>query len=109
MTDQLERLKAALSASYAFERELGAGGWATVYLAEGFRALKRRLGTTAGAVVHVLKDAIRCPSGHVPQGPSPAFKPGDAIGRSRTAQNDLGSSAFSFVPVRLRPSSIVSS
>jgi serine/threonine-protein kinase len=34
MTDALDRLKAALSNRYAIERELGAGGMATVYLAE---------------------------------------------------------------------------
>ncbi len=34
MTDQLDLLKAALSDRYAIERELGAGGMATVYLAE---------------------------------------------------------------------------
>ena len=34
MSDQLERLKSALAEQYAIERELGAGGMATVYLAE---------------------------------------------------------------------------
>jgi serine/threonine-protein kinase len=34
MADQFERLKAALSGRYQLERELGAGGMATVYLAE---------------------------------------------------------------------------
>ncbi len=33
MTDQLDHLKAALTARYAVERELGSGGMATVYLA----------------------------------------------------------------------------
>jgi serine/threonine-protein kinase len=33
MTDQLDRLKAALADRYTLERELGAGGMATVYLA----------------------------------------------------------------------------
>jgi formylglycine-generating enzyme required for sulfatase activity len=33
MTDQLEQLKAALADRYAIDRELGAGGMATVYLA----------------------------------------------------------------------------
>ncbi len=33
MSDQLERLKAALADRYAIERELGSGGMATVYLA----------------------------------------------------------------------------
>ncbi|MEO6056598.1 MAG: protein kinase [Gemmatimonadales bacterium] len=37
MADNLERLKAALAASYALERELGSGGMATVYLAEDLK------------------------------------------------------------------------
>ncbi len=47
MTDTFTRLKAALADRYRIEHELGAGGMATVCLAESFRALKRRLGTTA--------------------------------------------------------------
>jgi len=37
MTDQLERLKTALADRYAIERELGAGGMATVYLSEDLK------------------------------------------------------------------------
>jgi serine/threonine-protein kinase len=37
MTDVLDRLKAALSDRYAIEQELGAGGMATVYLAEDLK------------------------------------------------------------------------
>ncbi len=37
MTDTLDRLKAALADRYAIERELGAGGMATVYLAEDLK------------------------------------------------------------------------
>jgi len=37
MTDQLDRLNAALSDHYAVERELGRGGMATVYLAEDLK------------------------------------------------------------------------
>ena len=37
MADELESLKAALAERYAIERELGAGGMATVYLARGAR------------------------------------------------------------------------
>lgn len=37
MTDQLDRLKAALSDRYAIERELGSGGMATVYLANDLK------------------------------------------------------------------------
>ena len=44
MTDTIDRLKTALADRYTIEFELGAGGMATVYLAEGFPALKRGLG-----------------------------------------------------------------
>ena len=37
MTDQLARLATALADRYRFERELGAGGMATVFLAEGLK------------------------------------------------------------------------
>ncbi len=37
MTDQLSRLTAALAGKYRIERELGAGGMATVYLAEDLK------------------------------------------------------------------------
>ncbi len=37
MTDTFERLKAALAERYAIERELGAGGMATVYRAEDLK------------------------------------------------------------------------
>jgi len=37
VTDTLDRLKTALSDRYAIERELGAGGMATVRLAENLR------------------------------------------------------------------------
>ncbi len=37
MTDQLDRLTAALADRYTIERELGAGGMATVYLAEDLK------------------------------------------------------------------------
>lgn len=37
MTEPLDRLKAALADRYALEREIGAGGMATVYLAEDLR------------------------------------------------------------------------
>ena len=37
MADSFDRLKVALSARYALERELGSGGMATVYLAEDLK------------------------------------------------------------------------
>ena len=37
MTDELDRLKAALADKYGIERELGRGGMATVYLAEDLK------------------------------------------------------------------------
>ena len=37
MTDAFSRLKSALADRYAIERELGAGGMATVYLAEDLK------------------------------------------------------------------------
>ncbi len=37
MTDTVARLSAALSDRYVIERELGAGGMATVYLADDVR------------------------------------------------------------------------
>ncbi|MCH7839356.1 MAG: hypothetical protein IID38_03845 [Planctomycetes bacterium] len=37
MTDIFDRLKTALADRYAIERELGAGGTATVYLAEDLK------------------------------------------------------------------------
>jgi len=40
MTDAFDRLKAALSDRYTFERELGRGGLATVYLAEDLERLR---------------------------------------------------------------------
>ena len=57
MTDALDRLKAALADRYTIERELGAGGMATVYLAEDLRhhrkvalkVLRPELAATLGA------------------------------------------------------------
>ena len=37
MSDELDRLKAALADKYTIERELGRGGMATVYLAEDLK------------------------------------------------------------------------
>ncbi len=45
MSDQLDRLTAALADRYTIEEELGAGGMATVYLAHDIRLTTS--GTTA--------------------------------------------------------------
>ncbi|UCG88484.1 MAG: serine/threonine protein kinase, partial [Gemmatimonadota bacterium] len=37
MTDYLDRLKSAIADRYAIEREIGAGGMATVYLARDLK------------------------------------------------------------------------
>ena len=42
MPDTFDRLKSALADRYAIERELGAGGMATVYLAVRFRIADER-------------------------------------------------------------------
>ncbi len=42
MTDTFERLKAALADRYAIEHELGAGGMATVHLAEDLKPARWR-------------------------------------------------------------------
>ena len=66
MTDPLARLKAALADSYAIERELGAGGMATVYLAQDLKhrrkvavkVLRAELAAILGAaVIGVMYDA----------------------------------------------------
>ena len=57
MGDQLERLSAALADRYRIDRELGAGGMATVYLAEdlkhnrkvALKVLKPELAVAIGA------------------------------------------------------------
>jgi serine/threonine protein kinase len=41
MTDPLPRLTAALAEKYRIERELGAGGMATVYLAEDLKHARK--------------------------------------------------------------------
>ncbi len=42
MTNIIDRLKTALADRYAIQEELGAGGMATVYLAEDLNTLGRR-------------------------------------------------------------------
>ncbi len=57
MTDPLARLKTALAASYAIERELGQGGMATVYLAEDLKHRRK-------VAVKVLKPELAAAVGH---------------------------------------------
>jgi serine/threonine protein kinase len=45
VTQQTDRLNAALTGRYTIERELGAGGMATVYLAEGIATRCKRAPT----------------------------------------------------------------
>ncbi len=57
MTPLVARLTTALADRYAIERELGAGGMATVYLARGFPCAKARARPRrVNAPRHVLKD-----------------------------------------------------
>ncbi len=59
MTKLVDRLTTALSDSYAIERELGADGMATVYLARGFPCAKARARPRrVNAPRFVLKDDL---------------------------------------------------
>ncbi len=53
MTDVSDRLKAALADRYTIERELGRGGMATVYFAQGLCQLERDFGVGAWLWVSV--------------------------------------------------------
>jgi serine/threonine-protein kinase len=57
MSDQLERLTAALADRYAIEKQLGAGGMATVYLAEDIKHQRK-------VAVKVLKPELAAALGH---------------------------------------------
>ncbi len=54
MTDSLDRLKTALADCYAIEREIGAGGMATVYLAEDLKHHRK-------VAVKVLRPELAAP------------------------------------------------
>ncbi len=54
MTAPLDRLKAALADRYAIQEELGAGGMATVYLAEDLKHHRKV------AVKVLLPDCVTC-------------------------------------------------
>jgi hypothetical protein len=53
VTDQLDRLRAALADRYAIERELGAGGMATVYLAQDLKH-DRRVAVCFGETNYIM-------------------------------------------------------
>ena len=92
MNDALARIASALSHSYRIERELGAGGMATVYLAEdlkhhrkvAIKVLRPELARALGAE-RFLRESITSP---VSLGPLPAIgflgRGGVAIPRSST-------------------------
>ena len=58
MSTQTDRLNAALAGRYTIERELGAGGMATVYLAEDLKH-KRKVALT------LLKPTLRSCAGTI--------------------------------------------
>ncbi len=84
MTEIIERLKAALSDRYAIEREIGAGGMATVYLAEDLKhdrkvavkVLRPELAAVLGAerVVQEIKTTANLQHPHI----LPLFDSGEA-------------------------------
>ena len=86
MTDQLDRLTAALADRYAIERELGAGGMATVYLAEDLKhhrnvavkVLRPELAATLGPerFVREIEIAAKLSHPHI----LPLFDSGEADG-----------------------------
>ncbi len=86
MDDTLDRLKAALSDSYAIEREFGAGGMATVYLAEDLKhhrkvavkVLRPELAATLGPerFVREIEIAAQLTHPHI----LPLFDSGEADG-----------------------------
>ena len=59
MTEALERLTAALTDRYAIERELGAGGMATVYLAHDVKHNVKAAAMTTGRNEALLRKAMR--------------------------------------------------
>ena len=76
MTDQLSRLTTALADRYAIEREIGAGGMATVYLARdlkhdrkvALKVLRSELAATLGPerFVREIEIAARLQHPHIP-------------------------------------------
>ncbi|UCG88494.1 MAG: protein kinase, partial [Gemmatimonadota bacterium] len=86
MTEQLHRLKTALADRYTIERELGAGGMATVYLAEdlkhrrqvAIKVLRPELSATLGPerFVREIEIAANLTHPHI----LPLFDSGEADG-----------------------------
>src|SRR5438874_9897097 len=87
MSDALERLGAALAEHYTIEREIGAGGMATVYLAQdlkhdrkvALKVLKPELAAVLGAdrFVVEIKTTASLQHPHI----LPLFDSGDADGQ----------------------------
>jgi serine/threonine-protein kinase len=87
--DQLDRLTTALASRYAIERELGAGGMATVYLAEdlkhkrkvALKVLKPELAAVLGAerFVHEITTTASLQHPHI----LPLF---DSVGAGMSAK-----------------------
>jgi hypothetical protein len=69
VTQQTDRLNAALTGRYTIERELGAGGMATVYLAEdlkhkrkvALKVLKPELAAVLGTEPRAAQKVVLCP------------------------------------------------
>ncbi len=82
MTDQLDRLKAALADRYTIEREIGAGGMAVVYLAKDLK-LDRQV------AIKVLRPALAAAMGidRLLLDQWPPFRPGSRFTASSPWQD----------------------
>ena len=86
MTDTLERLTTALGRSYRLERELGAGGMATVYLARDLKhdrdvAIKVHTPELAASLTGVFSARDRHHGAAEPSGDGNFNRGGSTIGR----------------------------
>jgi serine/threonine-protein kinase len=92
MTEPLERLQAALADRYRLERELGAGGMATVYLAEdlkhhrhvALKVLRPELSAVLGAERFLKEIELTANLQHpLPTQQEPAHHHRDAVPRDK--------------------------